>query len=170
MWQCAHCLQENQDTNNMCSRCGAVRGRHFAAPSVQPAARGAAYAPADGYPAEDRRRREERYAAPRRNPRTPEVPPPQLRLCARLCRFCGLCLALLLPLLCALLCWKQYDALYGALVPLLTGSGEQTLTGQMVYALWCACGLLLSLAPGLSLMTLAQRHKPNKVKETSSLL
>ena len=84
MWQCAHCLQENQDTNNMCSRCGAVRGRHFAAPSVQPAARGAAYAPADGYPAEDRRRREERYAAPRRNPRTPEVPPPQLRLCARL--------------------------------------------------------------------------------------
>lgn len=85
-------------------------------------------------------------------------------------RLCGGLLTICLPLLCLLLCIRQYDTLYSALVPLLCESAEQTWTGKCCYVFYCLCAMLLAFVPGLSILTQTCKYKRNARREDSKLL
>lgn len=167
MWTCPKCLYDNSDRNALCESCGAQRSnRRFSAPTVQNAAYAAPQGHASAFgqppmPPQRQSTRSHRQAEP--------LPPKRSKAC-RMLRFCGGLLTLLLPLLCTLLCWKQYDVLYGALVPLLTGSSEKNAAGILCYLLYCLCALLLCLVPGLSMLTATGKYQQKKRKEESKLL
>lgn len=169
MWTCPKCLYDNHDRSATCEQCGSPRNnRHFSAPVVQSAAYSAPQ-PQERQPAFNRDMPPASGRASRSPRHSDPLPPPRSTAC-RLLRLCGALLSILLPLLCLLLCWKQYDVLYGALVPLLTGSADQTTAGTLCYLLYCVCAVLLSFSPGLSMLTATGKYKKKKHKEDSRLL
>lgn len=165
MWTCSKCLYDNSDRNAVCESCGTPRNnRRFTAPAVQTAA----YEAPQGHPSAFNR-----DVPPNRQSRSHrqgEPLPPPLSKASRLMRFCGGLLSLLLPLLCILLCWRQFDVLYDALVPLLTGHAQRNALGILCYLLYCLCAVLLSLAPGLSMLVSTGKYQKKKHKEDSRLL
>ncbi|MBE5777261.1 MAG: hypothetical protein E7326_07100 [Clostridiales bacterium] len=165
MWTCPKCLYENSDRQASCAQCGAVRTqRRFSQPAVQ-------NAPMQQRPTQDFSRDGQR--TPRsggRSARPPEMVLPPLSKSAKLLRGAGVLLCLLLPLLCLLLCIRQFDSLYAALVPLLTGSADKTLTGYLCYALYAACALLLCFLPGLFALTSTGKYKRRNTGEDKRLL
>lgn len=165
MWTCPKCLYENSDSQASCAQCGAARAqRRFSQPAVH-------NAPMPQRPAPDFSRDTQRM--PRsggRSARPPEMVLPPLSKSAKLLRGVGALLCLLLPLLCLLLCIRQFDALYAALVPLLTGSADKTLTGYLCYALYAACAMLLCFLPGLFALTGTGKYKRRSNSEDKRLL
>ena len=165
MWTCPKCLHENGDERMACSRCGSPRSsRRFNQPSVQQAP----------YPQQSNSHfRQETGRVPRsgvHKPHQGEWSMPPLSRAAKLAKLCGTLLCLFLPLLCLLLAWKQFDVLYPVLVPLLTGSADHTFIGHLCYGLYSLCALLLTLLPGLSMLTMTGKYQKTKHREDKRLL
>lgn len=160
MWICARCQTENRDSAAACERCGAARaaGR---------------FAPAD-------RRRESAARPPRirvsapmpgaepappvaayRQPEPETLLAPPRRPGARFARAIGGALCVLLPLLTALLAWRQYDAIAGTLTSLFLSDGAAEGGKLLCYLGLTLVALLLSLLPGLWTLLLAgpRSHK-----------
>ena len=152
MWICQRCYTENRETSNACEGCGAPRaaGRfNTAAPQQRPAR---AQAPIMSYPSAPNE------AAPQRPARSEyQAPPPEIScpnrkkqpFLPRLGRGIGALLALLLPILTALLAWRQYGVLSQALTPLLLGDGAADWMRIALYAVLALLAVLLSSLPGL---------------------
>ena len=137
MWSCPKCTCENSDSAAQCRRCAAPRpGRHFQPPVVTKAQEEIPY-----------RHRAQQPIRPNQSRSEMHLPP--LSGAAKLLRFSGGMLLVLLPLICILLAWRQHDVLYTALVPLLTGTTDVTALGHVCYLLFALAALLLSLLPGL---------------------
>lgn len=165
MWTCAKCLFENSDQHPACQQCGTPRAqRRFQQPAVQHAPYNSQNGP--GFQRDTARM--PRAAA--RPQRLPEMVLPPLSRAARLLRFCGGMLTFLLPVMCLLLCCTQFDVLYKALVPLLTGSEDKTFLGYLCYGLYALCAVLLSLFPGLSMLTMTGKYKKPALREDQKLL
>lgn len=167
MWICPRCHTENRDAFPACESCGAARsaGRFGSSPgnreSVARAPRVTAAAPSgDAIP---------RPAASARaayQPPETEMPPaaaPRKRgAAARLARLVGGALCVLLPALTALLAVRQYDALSGALLPLLLSETTADAARLLCYLALALIAGLLSLLPGLWTLLLARPYKNRK--------
>ena len=167
MWTCPKCLFENSDQHTACQQCGAPRAhRRFQQPTVQHASYGQQQPGGQNF-------RQDTVRTPRasaRPQRPQELVLPPLSRASRLLRLCGGLLTFLLPLLCLLLCCTQFDVLYKALVPLLTGSADKTPLGYLCYGLYALCALLLSCFPGLAMLTMTGKYKKPALREDQKLL
>ena len=176
MWICPRCNFENAEDAATCENCGSARsaGRFGSNPQQrrmpQTGAPRVAAAPAMRDP---RDTRDPRYMRDPRDPRdlrdqdtvqmprsatrsdypAPDMDPPRpkrrRRPAAALARFVGAVLTVLLPLLTALLAWKQYDALCPALTGLLLPEGAADGLRIGCYAVFALAAVLLSFLPGL---------------------
>lgn len=160
MWICNHCHAENKDGYSSCENCGANRsaGRFGSAPTVLTARPQAAPAPHPnaGQPLHQ-------YI---NNPNPPQSRRPQglpPRYMQGLGKVIGWALMILLPLLCALLAWRQYHVLSGVLVPLLLDAGAAEIWKTLCYIGFALIAVLLSFLPGLrTLMQCAKRPSKRK--------
>ena len=160
MWICNHCHAENKDGYSSCDQCGANRsaGRFGSAPTTlntrqpvaqpqpQPAVPG--YQPLHRYPA---------AAAQEKR-----LPPP-MRCMQGFGKTVGWALMILLPLLTALLAWRQYDALSQALVPLLLSADAADIWKLLCYIGLALVAVLMALLPGLHTLLQCTR-RPRKKK------
>ena len=160
MWICPRCHAENRDSAAACESCGAVRaaGRFGSGAPEQQSAR-APRAPRVTPAAETaplRRRTPERYQPPETQVR----PRMQKRPFSGLGRMVGGLLLALLPLLTALLAWRQHDALAAALLPLLLDEAAGDGVRMAVYIALALTAVLVAALPGL--WTLLLSGKPPK--------
>lgn len=156
MWICPHCHAENKDGFTVCETCGAPRSAgRFAASAAPSGARPPQIsAPAvQAIPA--------RYTEPGPSAR-------QAASSSRCMQGVGKCvgwaLIILLPLLTALLAWRQYDVLQGALVPLLADADASDAVKLLIYMGWALVAVLLSLLPGLHTLLQCPRYTPRRKK------
>lgn len=155
MWICPNCHTENRDMAAACQNCGANRaaGRFGSAPAPQNAAsprvRAASTppqpdtyrpAPVSYRPTEDR-----------------EPPRPPRSALAVFGKIIGWALMILLPLALAAFAWRQYDAVSGAVVPLLLGNAAPQAAALAVYIALAVTAGLLCLLPGLWTLLLCRR-------------
>lgn len=139
MWICNQCHTENQDHYPTCERCGSVRsaGRFGSAPTAmrpQISTPGAAITPARYQQPETRQASSARRAM--------AIP----------AKVIGWMLLVLLPLLTALIFWRQYEALSQVLVPLLLDAGADDIWQKLCYAGYGLIAFLLATLPGLRLL------------------
>ena len=148
MWICPHCRVQNQDTDNACVSCGAARAQgRFGSSSMTgntrknmpppPAARQAYPLPDTG-------------VKPRR---------PRPRKAETAARFAGTALLTLLPVLTALVLWRQYGAWRQPLAGLLLPGGAAGWQQLIVYLVFSLAAVLLSLLPGLWTLLLVRDTK-----------
>ena len=164
MWICSRCHAENKDGVTACESCGAARAagrfgsgapeqkvsRALSAPRVTPAAE----------------------AAPPRRPAPEGYQPPDTQVHARppkhstsrLGRLVGGLLLALLPLLTALLAWRQHDALSQALLPLLLDEAAGEGVRLAVYIALSLTAALTASLPGLWTLLLSGR-RPRRHRE-----
>lgn len=161
MWICNHCHAENKDGYTACEQCGSIRsaGRFGSAPTALNARPPQVSAPAvQAAPA--------RYADPSpAQARQMPPPPPAPRCMHKLGKTVGGLLLVLLPLLCALLAWKQYAALSPVLVGLLVDANAPEALKLAVYIGWAFIALLLSMVPGLHLLLQCPSRPKHKKKK-----
>lgn len=154
MWICARCHAENKDSAPACVHCGAARaaGRFGsgAAEQASPRAPRVTRAP-EAVPSS--RRAPEGYQPPETQMR----PRPPKRPFALPGRIIGGALLGLLPLLTALLAWRQHDALAAALLPLLLDAGASDGVETLVYIALALMAVLLAALPGLWTLLLSGR-------------
>ena len=156
MWTCPQCRTQNQDTDSVCLGCAAARpsGRF---PLRQPAS-----APGPRVQSVTEEKAPIRPAPSRSNYQPPDTDMPkkssrQGGVVLWLARLSGTVLTVLLPLLTALLAYRQYEPVKKALMPLLlpkNASDWQSLAGYLVVA---AVAVLLSMLPGLWTLLLCRR-------------
>lgn len=153
MWTCPQCRTQNQDADTVCAGCGAPRSAgRFQNQNTAPVPR--VSAPGGT-----------RQAAPARSsyplPETGVTPrPPKRPAVCVLARFTGTVLLVLLPVLTALLAWRQYGALSRALLPLFLGTAEAQWQQTVCYAVLSLTAVLLSLLPGLWTLLLSRPMPP----------
>jgi hypothetical protein len=158
MWICKHCHAENKDGYASCENCGANRsaGRFGSAPTLntrQPAQQPPAGVP--GY--------QPLHTYPENKPQERRMPPPG-RCMQGMGKTVGWLLLILLPVLCALLAWRQYDVLSPVLVGLLLEDGAAQVWKVLCYVGFALAAVLLAMLPGLH--TLLQCSKrPRKKKK-----
>lgn len=161
MWICARCHAENKDSAPACVHCGAARaaGRFGSGAAEQATARAPRVTRApEAVPS--RRRAPEGYQPPETQMR----PHPPKRPFALLGRIIGGALLVLLPLLAALLAWRQHDALSSALLPLLLDAGTSAPVESLVYIAMALIAVLLAALPGLWTLLLSGRP-PKRPRE-----
>ena len=163
MWICQRCYTENRDSSNVCAGCGAPRaaGRFGSAPQQRPSqpsqppvvsVPGVQQEPAPvSRPSRNGYQMPETGVRPQKEKKKAFVP--------RLAGFVGVLLMVLLPVLTALLAWRQHDTLSKALVPLLLGNGRAEWIGIVVYCVLSLIAVLLSVLPGLWTLLLARPGK-----------
>lgn len=160
MWICNRCHAENKDGYTACEQCGAIRsaGRFGSAPTALNARPPQVSAPAvQAAPA--------RYADPAPANTRQMPPPPPARGIQKFGKLVGGLLLVLLPALCILLAWRQYDVLSAALVPLLLDAESSEILKLIVYIGFGLIALLLSMLPGLhTLLQCGGRPKRKKKK------
>lgn len=159
MWICTHCHAENKDGYSSCDQCGATRsaGRFGSAPTVM-GIRQQIPVPA---PAAGNGQPLHRQLDAQNQQRRP-LPPPA-HCMQGLGKTVGWALMILLPVLTALLAWRQYDVLSKALVPLLVDAGAADIWKTLCYIGFALVGVLLSMLPGLhTLMHCTKRPKKKK--------
>lgn len=150
MWICTQCHTENHDYHTVCEKCGTKRaaGRFGSAPTAmrtQLSTPGAPITPAR-YTQQERRQL-----------------PPSRRIMQLPAKVIGWALLVLLPVLTALLFWRQYDALSAALVPLLLDAQAAQAWQIVCYIGFGLVALLLSTLPGLrTLLQCTKRPKRDK--------
>lgn len=157
MWICTHCHAENKDGYSACDQCGAIRsaGRFGSAPTALNNRQAPMPAPGASQPLH-------RYAAETKK-HPPAAPAPQKRYMEGLGKAVGWALLVLLPVLGALLFWRQYDALSGALVPLLLPADADEIFRVLCYAGLGFVAVLVAMLPGLhTLMQCGRRPKKQK--------
>lgn len=146
MWICNHCHAENKDGYSSCDQCGANRsaGRFGSAPTTlntrQPVAQPQPQPAVPGY--------QPLHTYPQNKPAQKRMQPPA-RCMQGFGKVVGWALLILLPVLTALLVWRQYDVLRNALVPLLLDAGAAEVWQIMCYIGYALIALLLSMLPGL---------------------
>lgn len=160
MWICNHCHAENKDGYTACEQCGTIRsaGRFGSAPTALNARPPQVSAPAVNHaPA--------RYAEPSAAQARQMPPhPPAPRAIHKFGKAVGGMLLVLLPALCALLAWKQYDVLSPVLVGLLVEADAAEMLKLVLYIGWALIALLLSMVPGLHIL-LQCPSRPKKKKK-----
>ena len=169
MWICAHCHTENRDSVSACMNCGMMRsaGRFGSAPVQM---ENTARAPRVSNPASLSAAQEP--PARTASARTAYQPPaadwtparPRRHPAAVLARAVGGALCVLLPLLTALLAWRQFEPLSRALLPLLLSQGAAEWAQTVCYAALALIAVLVSLLPGLWTLLLA-RPRISKKRE-----
>ena len=182
MWVCPHCQHQNSDSATVCEACGRARaGRRFgsapqqsagasASPRVMPAQTAVSSQPSPmPQPVSSAGRGQEAASASRMARRAAyqenqdeyeyeeeewEEVRPQRSWFATVV---GVLLMILLPLLTALLFWRQYDLLSQALLPLYLTEKAPDWLRSVFYGLFTAGAVLLSLLPGLWTTLLARK-------------
>lgn len=167
MWTCPQCQTQNQDTDSACAGCGAVRsaGRFNGSQQASPSAR----SPRVSTPAAEPKQQQQAQGIVRPSsvrsayqlPETGVMPrPPRRQAVLLLARFVGTLLAILLPVLTALLAWRQYEAIRQAFLPLLLGADAPAWQTIACYGILALIGVLLAMLPGLWTLLLARRPLP----------
>lgn len=162
MWICPRCQAENRESSAACASCGAIRsaGRFTSSvqePRVVQASRVSAPLPESS-----------QRPASIRNAYQP--PDPEMGRKSRrhshplltLGKWTGTGLCILLPILTALLAWRQYDALAQALLPLLIPGDAPRAIQILLYIALALIAVLLSMLPGLWTLLLARQNSPKE--------
>lgn len=154
MWICARCHAENKDSAPACVHCGAARSAgRFGSGAAEQASPRAPRVTRASEAVPSRRRAPEGYQPPETQMR---LRPPK-RPFALPGRIIGGALLGLLPLLTALLAWRQHDALAAALLPLLLDAGASDGVETLVYIALALIAVLLAALPGLWTLLLSGR-------------
>ena len=157
MWICNRCQASNKDGHTQCMQCSAPRNarrfganRPVVAPSVQTAAPERRMQPPEPV--------ENETTPPPGVQRAPIAPPAKTRGHGRFIRLVGTLLAVLLPALTLLLAVLRYKVASPVVFSLFGNPFhyEDSIMGYMVYGLVTLIALLLTLAPGLSLVALSR--------------
>ena len=187
MWVCQRCQYQNQDTAAVCVSCGTARSvRRFGsspqtaapapaavqrpaaatapAPRVTPS-QSSSSAPASG--ADSRAAARTAYQPPQEQPEDDyeyededeyEYDRPG-RGGSVFGKIVGGLLIVLLPLLTALLAWRQYDLLSAALLPLYLTEKAPEWLRSVFYGALTAAAVLLSMLPGLWTLLLSRKPR-----------
>ena len=165
MWICPRCNAENREANVACDSCGATRsvGRFGSAPPRRPAA--APSPRVSPAPARDPREQEftnsavrNEYTKPDMDVRARPVRHPALTLAKLL----GILLCTALPLLVAVLLWRQYDVYRPVMESLLLLEDAPAWLGTACYIVIGLIQTLVALAPGLWTLLLVRIAKARR--------
>ena len=178
MWVCQHCHLENKDSLATCPSCGTPRPvrRFGSAPQAHTAGSASASAPRvaaaqePAAPVPDARtaaraayqqavQREEEYEQFDNDEEELDRPRRGGSIFGKLV---GGLLIVLLPLLVALLAWRQYDVLSEALLPLYLTEKAPDWLRSVFYGMLTAAAILLSMLPGLWTILLSRKPVRNQ--------
>lgn len=160
MWICNRCHAENKDGYTSCDQCGATRsaGRFGSAPTALNTRPPQVSAPGATAPLT-------RYQEPNPNQVRQMPPPPPAKCMQGFGKVVGWALLILLPVLTALLAWRQYDVLNGVLVPLLVENDAAEALKMGCYIGFAVIAVLLSMLPGMHTLLLCSKSPPKRKKK-----